>query len=64
MTHSCRALVPPCRSEFEGLLEKAPAEANAYLEDPGKYVEGIRAAADAAAREQLEKVADALVGER
>jgi ubiquitin-activating enzyme E1 len=26
------------RSEFEGLLEKAPAEANAYLADPAKYI--------------------------
>ena len=25
-----------CRSEFEGLLEKGPSEANAYLEDPAK----------------------------
>jgi ubiquitin-activating enzyme E1 len=25
------------RSEFEGLLEKGPSEANAYLADPAKY---------------------------
>jgi ubiquitin-activating enzyme E1 len=25
------------RSEFEGLLEKGPSEANAYLADPVKY---------------------------
>jgi hypothetical protein len=25
------------RSEFEGLLEKGPSEANAYLADPSKY---------------------------
>jgi len=29
-------LLLPCRSEFEGLLEKGPSEANAYLEDPEK----------------------------
>jgi hypothetical protein len=26
------------RSEFEGLLEKGPSEANAYLADPAKYI--------------------------
>lgn len=49
------------RSEFEGLLEKAPAEANLYLENPDKYIDAIRQNPDAAAREQLEKVADLLV---
>jgi ubiquitin-activating enzyme E1 len=49
------------RSEFEGLLEKAPAEANLYLDNPEKYVQAIRQNPDAAAREQLEKVADLLV---
>lgn len=27
-----------CRSEFEGILEKTPAEANAFLADPDKYL--------------------------
>jgi ubiquitin-activating enzyme E1 len=32
------------RSEFEGLLEKGPSEANAYLADPAKYTgEGFTA---------------------
>lgn len=31
-------LLPFCRSEFEGLLEKGPAEANMYLQDPEKWV--------------------------
>jgi hypothetical protein len=44
------------RSEFEGLLEKGPAEANAYLADPAKYSEAVKTSADAAAREQLAKV--------
>lgn len=30
------------RSEFEGLLEKAPQEANAFLTDPDKYLAAIR----------------------
>ena len=33
----CHAL-PCCRSEFEGILEKTPAEANAFLLDPEKYI--------------------------
>jgi ThiF family/Ubiquitin-activating enzyme active site len=49
------------RSEFEGWLEKAPTEANAYLSDPAKYVAAVRQSADAAAREQLETVVDVLV---
>lgn len=30
------------RSEFEGLLEKAPAEANAFLLSPEQYLNGIQ----------------------
>lgn len=30
------------RSEFEGLLEKAQTEANAYLSDTAKYLSAIR----------------------
>ena len=30
------------RSEFEGLLEKSPAEANAFLGNPAKYLETVR----------------------
>jgi hypothetical protein len=52
------------RSEFEGLLEKGPAEANAYLADPGKYIDAVRTSADAAAREQLAKVVDVLCTEQ
>ena len=32
------------RSEFEGLLEKSPAEANAFLNSPDKYLAAIRQA--------------------
>jgi len=52
------------RSEFEGMLEKSPAEANAYLADPSKYVDSVRTSADAAAREQLAKVVDVLCTEQ
>lgn len=31
---------PWSSSEFEGLLEKTPAEANAFLADPEKYIAG------------------------
>ena len=30
------------RSEFEGLLEKSPSEANAFLTDPAKYLSAVR----------------------
>ena len=30
------------RSEFEGLLEKSPSEANAFLADPAKYLSAVR----------------------
>lgn len=52
------------RSEFEGLLEKGPSEANAYLADPAKYVDTVKTSGDAAAREQLAKVVEVLVSER
>jgi len=48
------------RSEFEGLFDKAPAEANGYLSDRPRYASAVRASADAAAREQLAKVAEVL----
>jgi ubiquitin-activating enzyme E1 len=52
------------RSEFEGLLEKSPAEANAFLLDPSKYLEEAASAGDSAARERLERVAEVLVSDR
>lgn len=30
------------RSEFEGMLEKNPTEANAFLSDPAKYLSAVR----------------------
>eukprot|EP00850_Spirogloea_muscicola_P006789 SM000033S12310 [mRNA] locus=s33:1758:6785:+ [translate_table: standard] len=52
------------RSEFEGLLEKTPAEANTYLDKPEEYKKAIRTAGDAQAREAVGRVVDCLVTER
>ena len=46
------------------MLEKSPAEANAYLAEPSKYIDSVRTSADAAAREQLAKVVDVLCTEQ
>lgn len=52
------------RSEFEGLFEQAPAEANVYLEDPVKYVEAAHSSTDPLMKEKVEKVIDCLVTDR
>eukprot|EP00775_Hariotina_reticulata_P006408 gene6408-6639_t len=52
------------RSEFEGLLEKGPSEANAYLADPAKYADSVKTSDDAAAREALSKVVEVLVADK
>lgn len=52
------------RSEFEGLLEKTPAEVNAYLSNPGEYTSAMRNAGDAQARDTLERVLECLERER
>lgn len=52
------------RSEFEGLLEKIPAEANAYLSNPTEYALGMEKAGDAQARDNLERVLECLEKER
>ncbi|XP_041998124.1 ubiquitin-activating enzyme E1 1-like isoform X1 [Salvia splendens] len=52
------------RSEFEGLLEKTPAEANAYLSNPAEYASVTRNAGDAQARDNLERVIECLDRER
>ena len=51
------------RSEFEGAMDKGPAEAGAYLADRAAWAAGVRAAADGAAREQAARVAAALGSE-
>ncbi|XP_047330703.1 ubiquitin-activating enzyme E1 1-like [Impatiens glandulifera] len=48
------------RSEFEGLLEKTPAEVNAYLSNPSEYISSMKSAGDAQARNNLERVLECL----
>ena len=48
------------RSEFEGHVEKNPAEVNAYLDDPNAYSSNALKQADGQTKEQLEQVVDAL----
>ncbi|KAJ7959864.1 putative Ubiquitin-activating enzyme E1 [Quillaja saponaria] len=52
------------RSEFEGLLEKTPAEVNAYLSNPSEYTNAMRNAGDAQARDNLERVLECLDKEK
>uniref|UniRef100_A0A5B6ZMS4 E1 ubiquitin-activating enzyme n=1 Tax=Davidia involucrata TaxID=16924 RepID=A0A5B6ZMS4_DAVIN len=52
------------RSEFEGLLEKTPAEVNAYLTSPTEYTSAMKNAGDAQARDNLERVLECLDKER
>ncbi|GAV66571.1 ThiF domain-containing protein/UBACT domain-containing protein/UBA_e1_C domain-containing protein/UBA_e1_thiolCys domain-containing protein [Cephalotus follicularis] len=52
------------RSEFEGLLEKTPAEVNAYLSNPGEYSTAMINAGDAQARDNLERVLECLDTEK
>lgn len=52
------------RSEFEGLLEKTPAEVNAYLSNPDEYTSAMRNAGDAQSRDTLERVIECLERER
>jgi ubiquitin-activating enzyme E1 len=52
------------RSEFDGLLQKAPAEANKYLANPEQYKAAMRSARDAQARELLESIVECLVTEK
>ncbi|PHT61463.1 hypothetical protein T459_34688 [Capsicum annuum] len=48
------------RSEFEGLLEKIPAEVNAYLTNPSEYTSAQANAGDAQARDNLERILECL----
>ncbi|MBA0554837.1 hypothetical protein Golob_013916, partial [Gossypium lobatum] len=52
------------RSEFEGLLEKTPAEVNAYLSNPSEYATAMRNAADAQAKDNLERILQCLEQEK
>lgn len=52
------------RSEFEGMFEKAPADANAFLDEPEKYRAKLAKQMDSSAKDQLEHVLLALTTER
>eukprot|EP00257_Ricinus_communis_P008710 XP_002526617.3 ubiquitin-activating enzyme E1 1 isoform X1 [Ricinus communis] len=52
------------RSEFEGLLEKTPAEVNAYLSNPVEYTASMANSGDAQARDTLEHVVELLDKEK
>jgi ubiquitin-activating enzyme E1 len=52
------------RSEFEGLLEKTPAEVNSYLANPNEYASAMKNAGDAQARDNLERILECLDKER
>ncbi|XVE58985.1 hypothetical protein DITRI_Ditri05aG0007700 [Diplodiscus trichospermus] len=52
------------RSEFEGLLEKTPAEVNGYLSNPVEYATSMRNAADAQAKDNLERILECLDREK
>ncbi|KAJ8769764.1 hypothetical protein K2173_007624 [Erythroxylum novogranatense] len=52
------------RSEFEGLLEKTPAEVNAYLSNPSEYAASMTNAGDAQAKDNLERVLECLDKEK
>jgi ubiquitin-activating enzyme E1 len=62
--HNIQHCLTFARSEFEGLLEKTPADVNAYLENPEKYVHDVTHSSDAAAKENLKRVVDALIVDR
>ncbi|KAL5580681.1 hypothetical protein UlMin_013123 [Ulmus minor] len=52
------------RSEFEGLLEKTPAEVNSYLSNPSEYTMAMTKAGDAQAKDTLERVIECLDKEK
>ncbi|KAJ4725523.1 putative Ubiquitin-activating enzyme E1 [Melia azedarach] len=52
------------RSEFEGLLEKTPAEVNTYLSNPVEYTTATANAGDAQARDNLERILECLDKEK
>lgn len=62
--HNIHHCLTWARSEFEGMLEKAPTEANNFLAKPEEYKASMKLAGDAQARELLERVVECLVVER
>ncbi|KAH7288243.1 hypothetical protein KP509_31G018700 [Ceratopteris richardii] len=62
--HNIHHCLTWARSEFEGLLEKAPIEANTFLSKPEEYKAPMRSSGDAQSRESLERVVECLVTEK
>lgn len=62
--HNINHCLTWARSEFEGMMEANPAEANAYLENREGFLSKVRETGDATSRESLEKVVDCLVDNR
>ena len=62
--HNIQHCLTFARSEFEGLLEKTPSDVNAYLGDPEKYILEAKHSNDAAAKEALIRIIDAINAER
>ncbi|KAJ7299330.1 hypothetical protein O6H91_Y249200 [Diphasiastrum complanatum] len=62
--HSIDHCLTWARSEFEGLFETAPSEANAFLSKPEECKASIRAAGDSQARGVLESVVECLLTDR
>ena len=62
--HNIHHCLTWARSEFEGLMEKIPAEASSFLSKPEEYKASVKSAGDAQARELLERLVECLVTER
>jgi hypothetical protein len=62
--HNIHHCLTWARYEFEGLLDKTPAEANAFLSKSEECIATIKSAGDAQARQLLKSVVDCLVSQR
>jgi ubiquitin-activating enzyme E1 len=62
--HNIHHCLTWARSEFEGFLDKTPAEANAFLSKSEECIAAIKSAGDAQARQLLESIVDCLVSQR
>lgn len=62
--HNIDHCITWARSEFEGMLEKAPADANAFLSNPQEYKRSIKSRGLAQAQSLLDRILECLVFER
>jgi ubiquitin-activating enzyme E1 len=62
--HKIHRCITWARCEFEGLLDKTLAEANAFLSKPQECIAAIKSAGDAQARQLLDSVVDCLVSQK